>query len=291
MRALIAGGTGFIGRHLTRFLRDRNFDVVVVSRNPSKGIDYQSVHRYIDGDTVIINLAGENIASGRWTRWKKERILRSRVETGRLLVEEIRKSPVKPSLFMQASAVGYYGISDEDEFTEDSPPGDDFLSRVVVEWENSTAGVEEMGIRRVLLRLGVVLGRDGGAYPRLSLPFRIGLGGPVGSGMQWMSWIHIRDVLRAVEFLIFHESASGPFNITSPEPVRNMDFSRALCDILKKPCLFRVPSFVLRLLSGEMAEYLILSGQKVIPRRLMDMGFSFLFPHIKTALEELEGAR
>ncbi len=291
MRALIAGGTGFIGRHLTRFLRDRNFDVVVVSRNPSKGIDYQSVHRYIDEDTIVINLAGENIASGRWTRWKKERILRSRVETGRLLVEEIRKSPVKPSLFMQASAVGYYGISDEDEFTEDSPPGDDFLSRVVVEWENSTADVEKMGIRRILLRLGVVLGRNGGAYPRLSLPFRIGLGGPVGSGMQWMSWIHIRDVLRAVEFLIFHESASGPFNITSPEPVRNMDFSRALCDILKKPCFFRVPSFVLRLLFGEMAEYLILSGQKVIPRRLMDMGFSFLFPNIRTALEELEGAR
>ena len=291
MRALIAGGTGFIGRHLARFLRDRDFDVVVVSRSPSKGIDYQSVHRYIDEDTIVINLAGENIASGRWTRWKKERILKSRVETGKLLVEEIRKSPVKPALFIQASAVGYYGISDEDEFTEDSPPGDDFLSRVVVEWENSTADVEKMGIRRVLLRLGVVLGRDGGAYPRLSLPFRIGLGGPVGSGMQWMSWIHIRDVVRAVEFLIFHDSASGPFNITSPEPVRNMDFSRALCDILKKPCLFRVPSFVLRLLFGEMAEYLILSGQKVIPRRLMDMGFSFLFPNIRTALEELEGAR
>ena len=148
-----------------------------------------------------------------------------------------------------------------------------------------------MGVRRVLLRFGVVLGRDGGAYPKLSLPFRMGVGGPVGSGKQWMSWIHIEDAVRAVEFLMNSEEAFGPFNITSPKPVRNEEFSQTLCKILKRPCIFRTPEFLLRIALGEMADYLILSGQKVLPKRLLDMGFHFHFPDIGDALKELEGVR
>ncbi len=288
MRVLIAGGSGFIGSHLSEFLSGRGHEVFIVSRDPSRGIPYDEVHNHVREDTVIVNLAGENIASGRWTRAKKKKIKESRVWAGRKLVEEIRKSGQKPAVFLQASAVGYYGRSRDEEFHEDSPAGDDFLSHVVVEWENSTREVEEMGIRRVILRIGLVLARDGGAYPRMSLPFRLGLGGRIGSGEQWMSWIHIGDLVRAVEFLM-ENGHHGPFNLTAPNPVRNEEFTRLLCRTIRRPCFFPVPSFFLRLVFGEMADYLLLEGQKVIPRRLIESGFQFVYPDLKRALESLEG--
>ncbi len=287
MRILIAGGSGFIGSHLSSYLSKKGHQVLIVSRDPSKGIAYDEVHRHVDANTVIVNLAGENIASGRWTTEKKRRIRESRIRSGRKLVEEIRKSGKRPGVFVQASAIGYYGRSLDEEFDELSPPGDDFLARVVVDWENSTREIEEMGIRRVIIRIGLVLSKNGGAYPRMSFPFRLGLGGRIGSGKQWMSWIHIDDVVRAVEFLM-EGDFSGPFNLTAPYPVRNGEFTRTLCEVLRRPCFFHVPSFLLRLLFGEMADYLLLDGQKVIPRRLMESGFQFLYPDLRKALMSLE---
>ncbi len=287
MKVLLAGGSGFIGSHLSRFLSGKGHRILIVSRNPSRGIPYDEVHRHVDEDTVIVNLAGENIASGRWTSSKKKRIRESRLWAGRKLVEEIKKSERRPAAFLQASAIGYYGRSLDAEFHEESPPGDDFLSRVVVDWENSSREVERMGIRRVVLRIGLVLARDGGAYPRMSFPFRLGLGGRVGSGRQWMSWIHIDDLVRAMLFLM-EGNFSGPFNLTAPNPVRNEEFARTLCQVLKRPCLFPVPDFLLRVLFGEMADYLLLQGQKVIPRKLQEGGFQFRYPGLRMALENLE---
>ncbi len=288
MKVLIAGGSGFIGSHLSKFLSERGYEVLIVSRDASRGIPYDEVHRYVDGNTVVVNLAGENIASGRWTSAKKRTIRESRIWAGRKLVEGIRKSGIKPAAFLQASAIGYYGRSLDAEFDEDSPPGDDFLARLVVDWENSTREVEDMGIRRVILRIGLVLARDGGAYPRMSLPFRLGLGGRVGTGKQWMSWIHVGDLVRAIEFLMKNDH-SGPFNLTAPSPVRNSEFARTLCEVLRRPCLFPVPAFLLKMLFGEMADYLLLEGQKVIPRRLLEVGFQFSYPDLRGALESLEG--
>jgi len=287
MRVLIAGGSGFIGTHLSRFLRDEGHEVIIVSRDPSRGISYDEVRNYIDGSTVLINLAGENIA-GRWTASKKRKIRESRLWAGRKLVDEIRKSGSKPGAFLQASAIGFYGRSLEGEFDEHSPPGDDFLARLVVDWENSTRELEDMGIRRVILRIGMVLAKDGGAYPRMSFPFRFGLGGRVGSGKQWISWIHIYDLVRAVRFLM-ESPFSGPFNLVAPHPVRNEEFTRTLCEVLRRPCFLPVPAFILKILFGEMADYLLLEGQRVIPRRLMEAGFQFRYPHLKEALENLEG--
>ncbi len=288
MRVLIAGGSGFIGSHLSKFLSERGYEVIIVSRDSSRGIPYDEVHRYVDGDTIIVNLAGENIASGRWTSAKKRAIRESRIWAGRKLIEEIRRSGNKPGAFLQASAIGYYGRSTDAEFDEGSPPGDDFLARLVTDWEDSTRDVEDMGIRRVILRIGLVLARDGGAYPRMRFPFRLGLGGKIGTGKQWMSWIHIGDLVRAIEFLM-KGNYSGPFNLTAPYPVRNEEFARTLCSILRRPCLLPVPAFLLRLLFGEMAEYLLLEGQKVVPRRLLKSGFEFRYPRLRNALESLEG--
>jgi len=288
MRVLIAGGSGFIGSHLSKFLFEKGYEVLIVSRDSSRGIPYDEVYRYVDGNTVIVNLAGENIASGRWTSKKKKAIKESRIWAGRKLIEEIRRSGRKPGAFLQASAIGYYGCSTDAEFDEESPPGDDFLARLVVEWENSTREVEDMGIRRVVLRIGLVLARDGGAYPRIRFPFRLGLGGKIGTGKQWMSWIHIEDLVRSIEFLM-KSNYSGPFNLTAPNPVRNAEFTRTLCEVLRKPCFLPVPAFILKILFGEMADYLLLRGQKVIPRRLLEAGFQFRYPDLRKALENLEG--
>lgn len=306
MRVLISGGTGLIGRALTRALVDRGDEVVILSRSPQRHAAHlpQGVQLLAwDGRTptgwgeivntvdAVVNLAGANIAEGRWTAARKRVIRESRLHAGHALVEAIRDATSKPHVLIQASAVGYYGPRGDEIVTEDTPPGSDFLAQLAVEWEASTREVEAWGIRRPIIRTGVVLSMEGGALPRMLPPFKLGLGGPLGSGRQWFPWIHMADEVGAILFLLDRKEAHGPYNLSAPNPVRNEEFTRALGEILHRPTLFRVPAFALRLLFGEMATVL-LEGQRAIPRRLLDEGYTFRYEDVRSALRALlEGER
>ena len=306
MRVLISGGTGLIGRALTRALVDRGDEVVILSRSPQRHAAHlpQGVQLLAwDGRTptgwgeivntvdAVVNLAGANIAEGRWTAARKRVIRESRLHAGHALVEAIRNATSKPRVLIQASAVGYYGPRGDEIVTEDTPPGSDFLAQLAVEWEASTREVEAWGIRRPIIRTGVVLSMEGGALPRMLPPFKLGLGGPLGNGRQWFPWIHMADEVGAILFLLDREDAHGPYNLSAPNPVRNEEFTRALGEILHRPTLFRVPAFALRLLFGEMATVL-LEGQRAIPRRLLDEGYTFRYEDVRSALRALlEGER
>jgi uncharacterized protein (TIGR01777 family) len=235
MRVVITGATGFIGSALASELLAAGTDVIAVTRNPSRrpaglpegvrlaGWDGRTADGWgeeVSGSDAVINLAGENIASGRWTRKKKERILQSRLDAGNAVVAAVREADKKPSVVVQASAIGIYGDRSEDAVDESAPPGKGFLPETAVDWEASTAPVEEEGVRRVVIRTGIVLGRNGGALPRLLTPFRFFMGGPLGSGRQGFSWIHLSDETGAIRFLIENENASGPYNLASPTPPR-----------------------------------------------------------------------
>jgi conserved hypothetical protein TIGR01777 len=286
MKVFIAGGSGLVGSHLREYFKGK-YEVINISRDPKKGITYEDLPKYLDDGDTVINLAGENI-SKRWNKEFKERLVSSRVQVGRSLVEGIRKSGKKPRVFIQASAVGYYGRDREEIFTEDSlPKRADFLTEVVKEWENSSREVEDLGIRRVIARLGVVLSKDAKAFKLMVLPVKFFVGGILGDGKQWMSWIHIEDVCRAFDYFIENEKSSGIYNITSPYPVKNADFMRALARKLKRPLIFRVPPFALRLIMGEVADYIALEGQRVIPKRLLEEGFKFKYALLDEALEDL----
>ncbi|MDQ7029031.1 MAG: TIGR01777 family oxidoreductase [Ardenticatenia bacterium] len=301
MRVLITGGTGLLGRALSASLAAQGHEVIVLSRSPAQhagrmpgGVrlrawDAHSAKGWTDvadGAGAIVNLAGENIAAGRWTPERKRRIRESRLNAGRAVVEAVSLATQKPKVVVQASAVGFYGPAGNEELTEEAPPGHDFLAQVCVAWEASTAPVEQEGVRRVILRTGIVLSTDGGALPRMMPPFKLGLGGPLGNGQQWLPWIHIRDHVRAVRFLIEHEESHGPYNLSAPTPVRNVEFTRALGRVLGRPTFMRVPAIGLRLLFGEMATVL-LGGQRAVPRRLLEAGFTFEFTQVEAALRDL----
>lgn len=300
MHVIVTGGTGLIGQALARSLVADGHRVTVLSRQPEKkqrlaeeisvvGWDGRSAQGW--GDLVnqadaIVNLAGENIASGRWTKERKRRILESRMDAGRAVVEAVQAATSKPSVVIQASAVGYYGPRGDEIVTEDTPPGSDFLAQVCVAWEASTEPVEQFGVRRAIVRTGVVLSTCGGALPRMALPFQFFVGGPVGNGRQYLPWIHIDDEVGAIRFLLEHENASGPFNLTAPSPVTNREFSKTLAKALKRPAWAPVPAFVLRLLFGEMATVL-LDGQRAVPKRLQEAGYVFRFVELLPALQDL----
>ncbi len=306
MRVVIAGGTGLIGRALAASLAADEHDVVLLSRAPGNAVslpegvkvvywDTGSTELWagqLDGAGAVINLAGESIGGSslltmRWTGARKRRILSSRVRAGAALVEAIKLADRPPSVLIQSSAVGYYGTHEDDrEITESSPAGEDFLARVCLEWEASTKPVEALDVRRVVIRSGVVLDRHGGALPRQALPFRLFVGGRAGSGRQWYSWIHVADEVAAIRFLLENESASGAYNLTAPGPVRNEDFSKALGKALGRPAYLPMPTFALRLGLGE-ASATILSGQRVIPRRLTEAGFTFQFADVESALKDI----
>jgi len=301
MKILITGGTGLIGRRLAAELVADGHEVVVLTRRPERadlppgveaaGWDGRTSHGWgplVDGDTALVNLAGENIAGGRWTTGQKKRIRESRLDAGRAVVEAVGKAPQAPRVLLQASAVGYYGPRGDAEVTEQSPAGKDFLASVCAAWEDSTAAVEERGVRRVVLRTGVVLDPEGGALPKMMLPFKLFAGGPAGDGEQWMPWIHAADEIAAIRFLLDQEDAIGPYNLTAPHPVTNGELSRALGKVLHRPALLRAPAFALRLALGEMAD-VVLTGQRALPRRLLEAGFRFRFPEIQEALRDLLG--
>ena len=300
MRVIITGGTGLIGRALTRSLSKQGHEIILLSRAPERAKDLPQGTRaerwdgrtaagwgtLADGADAIVNLAGENIGAGRWTAERKRRIRESRIHAGQAVVEAVEQAAEKPGVVIQASGLGYYGCRDEEIITEETPPGDDFLAEVAIEWEASTAPVEPMGVRRAVIRTAPVLSMDDGAFPRMIRPFKLGVGGPLGNGEQWFPWIHIADEVGAIRFLMENPEAKGPFNLTAPDPVRNADFARALGRLMGRPAILSTPGFVLRLLFGEMATVL-LGGQRAIPQRLLDLGFSFRFPQAESAMKDL----
>lgn len=308
MRVIITGGTGLIGRELAGAMGTQGHDVVILSRNPGKagklppgvraaGWDGKTAAGWgelldvPDGDAGIVHLAGESIAEGRWNDEKKRRIRDSRVDSSRAVVEAIRQAAVKPRVLLQGSAVGYYGPHGDEVLTEDDPPGDDFLSKVCVEWEESSREAEALGVRRALLRTGIVLSPEGGALPKLLLPYRMMAGAPLGSGRQWFPWIHAADEVAAIRFLLKTGDASGAFNLTAPNPVTNQQLGDALARAVGRPnplqaLGLKVPGAVFRAALGEMADS-ILQGQRAVPRKLLEHGFRFRFPDLQPALRDL----
>ena len=301
MRILITGGTGLIGSALARSLVDRGHEVTILTRSPERQRPQaKGVVKFEewDGETVadwghlasevdaIVNLAGAGIAEGRWTSARKEQIRESRTKSGQALVSAIQDSESAPKVLIQSSAVGYYGPCDDQAITEEAPPGSDFLAGVCVDWEASTEPVESLGVRRVVIRTGVVLSGDGGALPRMALPFRLFAGGPLGSGRQYFPWIHIDDEVAAIQFLLENEEASGPFNLAAPNPPTNKEFVRHLGRVMGRPSLMPTPSFALRAIFGEMSTVL-LDGQRAVPSRLQEAGYEFTFPDPAAALRDL----
>lgn len=300
MRVVITGGTGLIGSALARDLGGAGHDAVVLTRDTARtgplppgvravqwdGRSAAGWSSLLDGDSAVVHLAGESIAGGRWSEARKRRIRDSRVESGKAVLAAIKQAGEKPRVLLQGSAAGYYGPCGDEVVTESHPPGSDFLADVCVEWEGSTAEAESLGVRRAVLRTGIVLSDAGGALPRMALPFRLMAGGPLGNGRQWFPWIHLADEVGAIRFLLENENARGPFNLTAPRPLTNRDFSRALGKALHRPSLAPVPGFVLRLILGEMAEAL-LSGQRAVPHRLLEHGYVFRHPEALGALRDL----
>lgn len=300
MRVLITGGSGLIGRALVTDLAHNSHEAIIISRKPERiiglpagvraerwdGRTGEGWYSLANGADAIVNLAGENISSGRWTDERKRSILQSRLNAGQAVVQAVKAVTHRPRVVIQASGIGYYGPCGDEEITEEVLPGHDFLSRLAVDWETSTASLEELGVRRAVIRTGVVLSMEGGALPQMLLPFRFFVGGRLGSGRQWFPWIHIADEVGAIRFLIEKEVASGPFNLSTPVPVTNSEFSHLLGQQLRRPALMPMPGFALRLLFGEMATAL-LDGQRGIPKRLLQLGFRFRFPEAGPALRDL----
>jgi uncharacterized protein (TIGR01777 family) len=299
MRVIITGGTGLIGRALTADLTKDGHETIVLSRRPERATglpagawverwDAQTAQGWgalADDADALVNLAGESIA-GRWTASRKRRIRESRLNAGRAVVQAVELAGVKPRVVIQASGVGYYGPRGDEEIVEEEPPGDDFLGQLAIEWEASTAPVERMGVRRAVIRSGAVLSTEGGAFPPMLLQSRLFLGGPLGSGRQWLPWIHMADEVRAIRFLIENERAQGPFNLAAPNPLTSAEFNRVLGRVMKRPAFLPVPAFFLRLIAGEMSAVL-LDGQRAVPRRLLDLGFAFRFLNVEEALRDL----
>jgi len=293
MNILITGGTGFIGTPLSRELRNSGHTVIVTTRRPSDSKEKLTWNPpdLIPTDVIsnldaVINLAGEPIAPGRWTKKRKKLIMSSRINTTHALVQSMRISNPKPKVLISASAIGYYGAHGDEFVTEDTPPSSDFLAEVCKTWEKEASKAEEFGVRVVLVRTGGVLESDGGALPQMMIPFRFFLGGPIGSGKQWFSWIHRDDVVGIIKYALENGTVSGPVNATAPAPVTNMDFSAALGKALNRPSWLSVPGFVVKLTLGELGSVL-LTGQRVLPEKALKAGYKFKYTEVHQALRAI----
>jgi uncharacterized protein len=298
VRVLIAGGSGLIGTALAESLARDGQEAVVLSRAPEKhrlpaGVgaaawDGRTLGPWVEAEVAradaVVTLAGESIF-GRWTAAKKRRLYESRVGTSRLVADAIAAASRRPGVLVQGSAIGYYGDTADRDVDESTPAGGDFLARLTVDWEAASASVEPLGVRRPIARTGVVLSRHGGALAQLRLVYRMFLGGPVGSGRQWMPWIHEADEVGALRFLLDAAEATGPFDLVAPQPVRNADFGRAVGRALRRPSLLPAPTFALRLVFGEMADSLA-GGTRAAPLRLLALGYRFRFSELDAALRD-----
>jgi len=296
MKILITGGTGFIGKELCHFLLAKIHQLTVLSRNPEKVptlfgesvTAIGSIEQLTASDSfdAIINLAGEGIADARWSKKRKQQLLDSRVNTTKQLIAYIEKADHKPEVLISGSAVGYYGNSGSKRLNEKSHPHEDFSHQLCSLWESAASDAEKSGVRVCIIRTGLVIGNDGGFLKRMLLPFKLGLGGPIGNGKQWMSWIHRTDFIAIIDKLLESVTLQGIFNATAPEPVTNVEFSKTLGQVLNRPAFIPVPALVLNILLGEMAE-LLLGGQRVIPVRIEQAGFEFKFKTLNKALGDV----
>jgi uncharacterized protein (TIGR01777 family) len=296
MKVVVTGGSGFLGGALVAALRGDGHETTVLTRRPPRGRGEMQWNaspslgpwtKAFEGASAVINLAGEPIAEGRWTAAKKRTILASRVEATQAVVAALRAAGGPGTALLSGSAVGYYGTHRDEPLDESSPAGHDFLATVCREWEGEAAAAS--GARVVLLRTGFVVARDGGALPRLALPFHFFAGGPLGSGRQVMSWIHRDDWVAMARWALGHPTLQGPLNLTAPTPVTNREMAHAVGRALHRPSFMPTPAFALRLALGEMADALILNGQRVLPRIATDRGFRFRYQKIEEALAAIYG--
>jgi len=301
MKILMTGGTGFVGPNIAGRLARDGHEITILARSgernradtpgisfaggdPTQRGPWQEIVREHD---AAINLAGASIFT-RWTAEQKKLIRDSRLTTTRHLVEGIEAKPGKPFTLLSTSAVGYYGFHEDEMLAEDSPPGDDFLARLAVDWEGEALRARDKGARVVITRFGIVLGPKGGAIGQMIPLFKKFVGGPIGNGRQWFSWVHMHDLIEAFAFLLAHPDIAGPVNLCAPNPVRNKDLAQALGRVLHRPSLLPAPAFMVRLVLGEFGS-VILKGQRALPLRLIESGFVFRYPEIGEALASIVG--
>jgi len=297
MNILITGASGFVGSALTPILIAAGHQVTRLVRSQPKSVDevqwdpqtgVRDLAR-LEGIDAVIHLAGENIAAGRWTQEQKARIRNSRLQGTQTLCQALTQLALPPKVLISASAMGYYGDRGEEILHEESPPGCGFLPEICIAWEEATKPAERSGIRVVLLRIGIVLSPTGGPLAKMLLPFKLGLGGVVGSGKQYMSWIALDDLIGAITHTLTTEALWGPVNCVAPNPVTNSEFTTTLGNVLSRPTVLTVPAFVLRLVLGQMADDLLLSGARLEPKRLVETQYQFRYPRLEEALRAMLG--
>lgn len=296
-RYLVTGGTGFIGKVLVGQLVGAGHELVVITRHPEKhsgtlndSVRFIGKFSDIDSSSIfdaVINLGGEGIGDKRWSAKRKRVLRQSRIGLTEHLVDLLARLKTRPKVLISGSAIGWYGAHDASPLTEESPFTPEFTHDICEAWERAASAVTTLGIRLCVIRLGIVLGKNGGALKKMLPPFYFGLGGRIGSGRQIMSWIHINDVIKAIKFLVNDGSHEGVFNLTAPGAVSNAQFAQAIGKTISRPTIFPLPGFVVKAIFGEMGESLLLNGQNVVPQRLLDKDFSFAFPGLDAALEEI----
>ena len=297
MKVAITGSSGLIGSALVSHLRGEGHEVIEMHRggrgdaramwNPEEGWVRESALQGID---AVVNLGGASIGEGRWTPARKEVLRRSRIDSTRVLVEQLREQGIRPSVWVQGSGVDVYGGRGEERLDESSSAGDSFLAQLVIDWEREAQRAEELGARVVFARTSFVIDRDAPAFKKLIMPIKFGVGGPLGSGRQWFPWIHLEDEVRALAFLLTADLA-GPVNLAAPETVTNAGITKVLGSTLKRPTLFPAPGFALKLLLGEMAQVLLLDSKRVVPQALAQAGFEWQYPMVASAVREATGKR
>jgi uncharacterized protein len=296
LRIAISGGTGFVGKAITQDYVSKGHKVYIITRKNGKSdqknvtylnISDQKIYETLDGIDALINLAGESINSGRWTKKRKMRMISSRVQSTKKVISLLSSLKNKPSVFINASAVGYYGNSLSKNFTEeDIQSGEDFLAKTVYLWEKEAEKANVLNIRTVYTRFGVILGHNGGALEKMVMPYKFFIGGKVGSGEQWLSWIHIEDVISMIQFIINNPTINGPINVTAPNPVKMNEFGQTVSKILQRPHWIPAPAIGLKLILGEMSD-LVLKGQRVLPKKALHHGYNFKFSTLSSALNNL----